>query len=97
MTTKPVSSARSAPTRTVSALTPWFPRSVKPARVGVYEIRGARFSGRNYRRWNGLGWGGTYAAPSKLAQTDTGTLYLHGQDMTGWRGLTSDPSKQRSE
>jgi hypothetical protein len=72
-------------------LTPWFPASVKPARDGVYEVRGTSFDERNFRRWNGSGWGSTFGAPSVICQQDESVLYRHGEDMTGWRGLAEQP------
>jgi hypothetical protein len=72
-------------------LTPWFPANARPDRVGVYEIQGSRFDGSNFRRWNGKGWSGTWAEPNDYVGMDFRVLYRAGEDMTGWRGLASDP------
>lgn len=46
-------------------LTPWFPASTKPKRVGVYKRRLANGKAR-YSFWNGHGWG-LYCTTPKYA------------------------------
>lgn len=70
--------------------TPWFDGDVKPARVGIYEIDGARFEAPNFRYWNGLGWSATHSDPSEFDEGDHSAIYTPGEDMTGWRGLTKE-------
>lgn len=75
-------------------LTPWFPADERPARQGYYEIRGTRFHGSNYRYWDGAQWGGTWAPSaieSRGAPREDIGMYAPGEDMTGWRGLASNP------
>lgn len=68
-------------------LTPWFPNSIKPVRVGVYEIRGVAGvskTERVYRCWNGRMWGYAEYIPSRCKPVDA---WDHGENMTGWRGI----------
>lgn len=61
-------------------LTPWFPPSVKPVRVGKYS---RKFPGRNYRDyWDGEEW-----------LTHMGGIPLADQGRP-WRGLAEDPNPQ---
>jgi hypothetical protein len=59
--------------------------------LGIYEIRGATFDGRNFRPWNGEKWGFTYGEEDlkrlDMALSELGFIRDHGEDMTGWRGV----------
>lgn len=79
----------------MSKLTPWFPGDVKPVRVGVYEITGCSFGGINYRVWTGKGWSDTRWEPSDFHGLHPKPMYFPGDDMTGWRGLASDPNARK--
>jgi hypothetical protein len=35
-------------------LTPWYPMSINPVRVGVYEVKDSIST--EYRQWSGRGW-----------------------------------------
>ena len=69
-------------------LTPWFPNSIKPVRVGVYEIRNpwpVKNPGKTtFRYWNGQAWGLACSLPSLCRP---GNYWKHGENMTGWRGI----------
>ena len=64
-------------------LTPWFPGTVKPVRVGVYE-REYRCSRRIYNYWNGKTWSGPSPVP-KGAEIFK-PFYSPYQDLP-WRGV----------
>ncbi len=63
-------------------LTPWFPATVKPVRVGWYEYTGwglgARYPDRRF--WTGKGWRFSWELRSHLGLPDD-----------QWRGLASPP------
>lgn len=69
--------------------TPWFPGTVKPVHVGVYERKYPVFKGHivlmSY--WNGYSW--------CLGGTDAYTAFLYRQVMVDsehpWRGLAKKP------
>jgi hypothetical protein len=72
--------------------TDWFPRDVRPARVGVYETLDRRFSGRDdirFQHWNGKFWG-AYAATQVIAE-DSASVRSNCR-APKWRGLAS-PAK----
>lgn len=78
-------------------LTHWYPANINPVRIGLYEIRGSHFEGRddcdNFRFWLGNGWSGTFGTPEGAGKFKAThpyrihTLYNPGQGMTGWRGV----------
>lgn len=74
-------------------LTPWFPADAHPVRQGYYEIRGTSFGGDDYRYWDGAQWGDTWSRLQlKLcAPREDFGRYAPGEDMTGWRGLATNP------
>jgi hypothetical protein len=37
-------------------LTPWFPQSIEPVHVGVYETKWAGTEGGWFNKWDGLKW-----------------------------------------
>lgn len=69
-------------------LTPWFPKSIKPVRVGVYQIRDPwtqqSIGKTTFRHWNGRRWGLACSDPSLCRPAN---YWNHGQEMTGWRGI----------
>lgn len=74
---------------TKSKLTPWFPETVDPARVGIYEVEDERWEAPNYRYWSGRGWSCTYSQPSWRAAAE-GDVYRAGYSR--WRGLAKNPA-----
>jgi len=75
----------------MSEVTPWFPGKVKPVRVGVYETA-PRGVTRYYQFWDGFRWGWAGHSP-KEAEQDRRLPSYHQKDK--WRGLSSDPSKEK--
>lgn len=67
-------------------LTPWFPGSVKPVRVGVYE-RDYDRGYPVYSRWDGKHWLWTYDS-SRQAAIEQGKLSPF-QNIP-WRGLAEE-------
>lgn len=66
-------------------LTPWFPASVKPVRVGVYRVE----SGGWYAYWNGRKFGWRDLTPSKAyANRNEATLCTK---LASWCGLAEKP------
>lgn len=62
-------------------MTLWFPKNIKPVRVGVYQTS---FDGSvGYSFWNATHWGDQFITP---AQADS----IRGYGVQGkrWRGLT---------
>lgn len=73
-------------------LTPWFPASVNPVRVGVYERDIAPLGPYSY--WNGLFWGGWAAWPDIAVNNyDKESLIQN----TRWRGLATQSKEQKHE
>ncbi len=77
-------------------LTDWFHRRQRPARPGVYQVRGtsgSEFSwiGREacrYAHWNGRHWSSTGCSVRDVAQRCFAT---YGYQMLDWRGLAEEP------
>jgi hypothetical protein len=75
-------------------LTPWFPKSVAPVRIGVYETdfsSGMRFSHFDGKHWNGC-W-----SESEWAQDECDYFAKHGTEGCAsggfrWRGLARNPA-----
>lgn len=63
----------------MTTLTPWFPASVKPVRVGWYETKVVGTYGPAMSHWDGLLW---YVVE--------GSLVCFYQDRK-WRGLADKP------
>lgn len=67
-------------------LTPWFPASTKPVRVGVYETRTARSYGpdilKGFSYWDGWRWYVATRAPQSACGYNV-SLYQSRQ----WRGI----------
>jgi hypothetical protein len=62
-------------------LTPWFPSSIKPVHIGVYETDIDRVSwSKGFSFWNGKCWGNTEDLP-EWALDDIGV------QCKKWRGL----------
>lgn len=68
-------------------LTPWFPNSVKPRRVGVYERHYGGKDNVGFAFWNGCVWG--YRAESP----DGAVIASAVESVTRcrWRGLAKEP------
>jgi len=74
-------------------LTPWYPASVKPVRVGVYEKDAdphMRGGDKHYQYWNGSEWGSYDTSISRADQH--GDVRSRHQNI-GWRGLTAQGGK----
>lgn len=72
----------------VAKLTPWFPPSVKPARVGVYSVVSAALPAKGYSFWNGERWSAQVDKASAAAKLKCiRAIY---QDKL-WRGLAKPP------
>ncbi len=68
--------------------TRWFPGSVKPARVGVYQQKNPHGI-IGYQRWDGAFW---YCwAPSVDAAARSMCRAANSFQRDPWRGLASDP------
>ena len=67
--------------------TPWYPASVNPVRVGLYEVKFVLDRRPILRRWNGERW--------TMRHTDMPTIF--GQHrLDKWRGL-AQPSDRRGK
>jgi hypothetical protein len=64
-------------------LTPWFPTSVKPARIGFYDVRerGVLLSWRRW--WDGSIW--------RINSPDAMSSSINTMDGIEWRGLAKEP------
>jgi len=79
---------------TNQTLTDWFPASVKPVRVGVYEVKGNVCDEDHpaYAHWDGEHWG-DFIGIMHLADGQ-GFKYEAGSDACQnkiWRGLSKEP------
>ena len=67
--------------------TDWYPPTIKPARVGVYERQMGSFSmGGRYSYWNGefwCGWGGTVL----IAEQNGNCGHISAVQSAPWRGF----------
>lgn len=81
-------------------LTPWFPASVRPVYVGVYQARFFDLSDADdrapeYHYWNGKRWWYGSNTPRKTAEeflrADRGEPQPTPKP---WRGLASDPRRK---
>lgn len=78
-----------APRGDMSALTGWFPKRIKPVRVGLYEVRTPwpfhSFMGE-WAYWDGRRWG-----PAHFNQKDARRYknYRVKRPIHIWRGLTA--------
>ena len=64
-------------------LTPWFPGTVKPVRVGVYE-RKYRNGWRAYCSWTGKAWSSPSSAPKEAAMIK---FSRSANQNVSWRGV----------
>jgi len=62
-------------------LTPWFPKKIKPVRVGNYLVRTAGKNSYTYQaRWTGTQWTSAYSEDEiKIKE---------------WQGLANDPDAE---
>ncbi len=67
--------------------TPWFPLTVKPARVGVYELRTAWLS-IHYSKWDGSMWRSLCGSSGAANAQSQPSKWVADGDCNGWRGLT---------
>jgi len=69
--------------------TPWFPGSVKPVHVGVYETKGPFLPEGWYRKWDGKRWYVGDRIPAVAAQEIVPTH--QNAVKLPWRGLAEKP------
>jgi hypothetical protein len=73
-------------------LTGWFPATVNPARVGVYQTDSEGMGDAFYSFFDGVNWHGEWWSPKRAATlpskwgTPAGPL-----DADHWRGLAEEP------
>lgn len=74
--------------------TEWYPGSVKPARVGVYECQDSTGKEPYYCFWNGEFWSAGEDTPLEAMAFARKLPSVMGycQDKVPWRGLASDPN-----
>jgi len=75
-------------------VTPWFPVSINPARMGVYQIR-TNYGGVRYSVWDGVQWLCTTfnierAVPVGYKYGRSNDMYCKGYTPE-WRGLAVQP------
>ena len=77
------------------ALTPWFPASLKPARIGLYRVKWRRLGEgpAEWCWWNGSRWAWSYGT-TKDALSDKETEGAHQHKL--WRGLASNPARSKA-
>lgn len=75
-------------------LTPWFPASITPERVGVYEIYNETLGGVCFSYFDGTFWRGGWSSISR-ADKHSKWEYHYGLPGQSWRGLASDPNEGR--
>ena len=71
--------------------TPWFPGSVKPARVGVYQRILDDPSAIYYSLWDGYIWRWSAIDPDTAAKKADISAWL----CATWRGLAQDPKVKK--
>jgi hypothetical protein len=69
--------------------TPWFPGTVKPVHVGVYERKGLP-SWDRYSHWGGKRWGCSDISPDAAVRSAKQIGSSCFQDRE-WRGLAEKP------
>lgn len=72
--------------------TPWFCASVKPVRVGYYEVKrykiGRTFPGRTTLLWSGSSWQHTEHSSAGMFPGSRAEMSKHDGDK--WRGLLKE-------
>lgn len=68
-------------------LTPLFPLSIKPARVGVYQHKFKNDRCTYFSRWNGKYWCGNRNLLSEAGSVEDKSHAAYGTAFVGWRGL----------
>lgn len=71
-------------------LTPWFPASVKPVRIGLYRVRVEWLDAVEWCWWCGEGWGWAYPTKRDAAAKEWRTTEGATQAKL-WRGLAEKP------
>ena len=71
-------------------LTPWFPASAEPARVGVYE---KQFECKGYQFWDGKRWHYGSDTPERTRKEWLASKDGAIPNARRWRGLASDPKE----
>jgi len=66
-------------------MTEWFPKKIKPARVGIYMVKTAGKNSYTYQcKWTGKKWVSSYIEEEDYATTDEVKI-------KEWQGLAKDP------
>lgn len=65
-------------------MTPWFPASTPPKRVGVYEVTGGIFS-----KWNGRYWCFSMPTPDSASKEVAVSSHMK-RPSTMWRGFMKE-------
>jgi len=71
-------------------LTPWFPGSVKPVHIGVYETDDVLPDDACFQHWNGTFWG-LCSWSAEHAATRGQARGVSGFQESNWRGLAKKP------
>ena len=70
-------------------MTPWFPASTPPDRVGVYEVKGRMVP--MYSRWDGENWLHISKSLEKASiQKWVSVVMYSTKDSAFWRGFTNE-------
>lgn len=70
-------------------LTPWFPKTVKPTRKGIYELQEADWGSPCFAYWNGSKFGFRSSSTSRAyANRDSATCF---PALARWRGMAEKP------
>lgn len=72
-------------------VTPWFPGSIKPVHVGVYECKDRFDALLTYQHWDGKRWGLFAPTPEKAVRYSSSASV---RQTPNWRGLASNPKEQ---
>jgi hypothetical protein len=72
-------------------LTPLYPRSAKPARVGVYQHEFTDTTATYFSLWNGKFWCANRGHPQEASSMYAKSQSAYETAFKGWRGLTQNP------
>ena len=68
-------------------MTPWFPASTPPERVGVYQIKSQHYT---YSKWDGKQWMLISVSIGKAKTEDRKSIAMYESYPTYWRGFTNE-------
>jgi hypothetical protein len=69
-------------------LTDWYPKNVKPIRVGVYRTDASQTGTATYQHWNGRFWGLFAPTPARANQYRE---FPSQHSKPKWRGFAEEP------